>query len=381
MDGDNFNELIIGALLSGFDVIYIFDIAMIVEDFKSKNAKYLFKNIESPSLKKIVSIDNDKIKLRSGITLGSLIDGITVKNFLTNMVSDVVLNYFYNLNINIFTLLKLRKLSYLDDDDMNIILSSNEKVELQRLIDDGMVAFDDTENSIFRKYSITKRGTIELYKYDHKTEYDDFVLMLRRLRCDLSIIDDYLLEQSFDFPVWSIFSINFLIDFCKEYKRCLFEKGAQELNFQSFNDESNIFNLNDNETMFFCHPNNIIKGIEPLNGDINYMLHINWDDIDIEKMFLSNEYEEIVVKDSNFVLKRLNELLSVENNGYINDPNSSNFSSYKAIIVGVNQGDEVNYKLIGIAEYDFLGLKLAINPDYSSAFALKLKNKHKKSNH
>ena len=83
------------------------------------------------------------------------------------------------------------------------------------------------------------------------------------------------------------------------------------------------------------------------------LLHINWNDLDINKL-LNNKYTKIIENNPEKTLKELKSFLTQEKN-------NNSLHKYCIIISETKDNLDYQYRIKGIVEEDYLGLKVVLN--------------------
>jgi len=342
-------QLIIGALLNGFTKIDKLDYSLLKSDFESKTGVEILP-IDITSLSEFIKVDKNRITMKN-------------ENIITNILhkeGSIIEEYFSHFSLENFLLLKINKLVFLDTSDLESILTNNEIKIIDKLNREGYLIdiykgpCDLLES---KYYTLSKKGQVRLYKYEHQKEYNDFLKALKILRCNTKILDEYLMSFNLDFPVWGVFCIRHLFDYAKEYGRNLLEPGAIDLDFKEPSQEEikELLSIGINEHLYICHPNIAIKDPNPISKDIDYIIHINWDELDSNKMLTSNEYVKIIENNPENTLRTIKSILSEESK------NDNSIHKYCLIIEEKIDNFKSKFRIKGIVENDYLGFKVVIN--------------------
>ena len=210
--------------------------------------------------------------------------------------------------------------------------------------------------------SIKKQELLKHFLLEHNEEYNNFKKSLIVLRCSLEAYDNYLNSFSFEYEPFGAFNISYFYEYCKENNICIAEDRAEELHFNKLSCDYHgwLFSNSGDEELYLCHPNDLFKNIV-ITDDIDYMLNIDWDNIDIEKMFNLNNFSLLAGNTFNdyfsILTDRFNDLRSKYNKP---------FSLYNVLLSNKIIDGECNYKVRAIFRQDFLGIDYAINSNYLS---------------
>lgn len=376
-------QIIAGALLLGFKNLSKVDITLLAEDFLKKNPDYNLKELELDYLLKYVKIENGIISLKDNYVLGLYIpeNDSTLEKRLEQIAGARIRKYLNTFDMEEFLLRKIEYYSVLHTDDIDNLLCKKQQEELNKLYDKGYLTTYWLEDAIYDDTKVTTLsdyGRLKLFKIDYFEELTRFTEELKSMRYDTSILDDFLLKQDLELPVWSVLNIENLEQFCNDYNRAITEPGASGVNFERLESvKGSIFDDNgkkviqdmlsvwdDGHCIYICHPNHIFDGAKPITHDVRNIKCINWDDIDIEKMFRIKDYKTFVYPDCTEAFKYVHGRLGHQIMQEVKKGNKETAVSYLAVIEKYRFDYEDYYLIRGIIKGDYKGYSIAFNPEY-----------------
>ena len=376
-------QIVAGALLLGFKNVNKVDITLLAEDFLKKNPDYNLKELELDYLLKYVKIENGTISLKDNYVLGLYIpeNDSTLEKRLEQITGARVRKYLNTFDMEEFLLRKIEYYSVIHTDDMDSLFCKKQQEELNKLDNKGYLTTYWTEDAIYDDTKVTtlsNYGRLKLFKIDYSEELTRFTEELKSMRYDTSLLDDFLLKQDLELPVWNVLNIENLEQFCNDYDRAITEPGASEVYFDRLESiKGSIFDDNgkkviqdmlsvwdDGHCIYICHPNHIFDGAKPITQDVRNIKCINWDDIDIEKMFRINDYKTFVYPDCTEAFKYVHSRLGHQIMQEVKKGNKDNAVSYLAVIEKYRFDYEDYYLIRGIIKGDYKGYLVAFNPEY-----------------
>ena len=165
--------------------------------------------------------------------------------------------------------------------------------------------------------------------------------------------------------------------FCMDYDRARTEEGASSINFIRLESDKktiltdegkkamkDMLSVWDNHCIHICHPNHLFAGAKPLTADVREMTNINWNDIDIERMFRINDYKTFLTPDCSQAFRYVHERLGHQIMREIRRKNREAAISYLAIVEQYTFDYEDNYLVRGLIRGDADGYSIAFNPEY-----------------
>lgn len=373
----NSEELIAGTLLN-FDCISSLDISLLSAQILKDNPNYQLSEIKLESLKDYIEISKGKISLKKGLSFESYIKdkNSTLKEVLEHIAGPHILNFFQNFDIEEFVLRKVDYNSAVKKEDIENMFGKIEQEALKRLEEKRCLITVWNDEIIYEDYEKIKLsvfGKLRLFKSDNKTDIENFIKVLRILRYDTKLLDDFLKTQNLDLLACQILKLANFIDFCKDYDRAI-ESEVSPITFTKLkNDKKNILSFSgkrlmldmlsvwDNNIVFICNPNHIFT--VDINEEKSY---INWNDIDVEKMFKANDFKMFVTSNcsqaSNYVQSRLKQQIQE-----VKKENKETAVSYLAVIEQYCVDGEYFYLVRGLIRKDVNGYSLAFNPEYEKS--------------
>ena len=289
--------------------------------------------------------------------------------------------YLETFDIEEFILRKIKFYSTIPVDKIDNLLCKRQQEELNRLDDQGYLTSYWEEESIHDDYKVitlSDCGKIKLFKIDYDIEIERFIAELKSLRYDVNLLDDFLLRQDLELPVWNILNIQNLEQFCNDYDRAIAEPGASGVCFERLeNVRGSIFDetgkkviqdmlsvWDDGHCIYICHPNHIFDGAKPITKDVRNIRFINWDDIDIEKMFRINDYKTFIHTDCTQAFRYVHSCLGHQIMQEAKKGNKETAVSYLTVIEKYRFDYEDYYLIRGIIKGDYKGYSIAFNPEY-----------------
>lgn len=217
-------QIIIGGFIK-FKELKILDIRVLVETLQVKTGI----NIDDEELDKTIEQIN---------SIGGLIKlDILSSNFLSNetlLQSNLITDFYKQLDIEEFVLRKVNSLNGLRFDDTDIFFNKNEQDVLNKLDDKGYLTTVWNDDFIYDDYKETKLsqwGKRELFGIDNSEEIMTFKQTLKDSGYDITLVNDFLRSQDFDQPADTILTIDNFTSFCCTYDRCPYalEKSTKQL--------------------------------------------------------------------------------------------------------------------------------------------------------
>ena len=372
-------EIIAGAFYIGFDRLDKRTIDLLVEEFKEEYKDYSYNNDFLKDWYKYLEYHDDKFYLRSDLKLSSYLEDekMSVRRKLQELSGSTVSKFYSDLNTYKFLLKKIYKMggSYPSEYESNIF-SKYERVYLDTMYNElGYlnVMHDEFDYGELPTVFLSDYGKVVLFKSIYKEEIKIFKEEMKSRRIDDNLLDDYLLTRDLlEDGIWDILNVDYLKEYCNKYDRAFLEEGAREVYFNkldlSKNSDgsgkkalTNLFTIfDDGHTIYVCHPNHIFHNI--ITPDIEDITNINWDDIDMNKMFEKNDYKEFFMPDEAFryTAKRLEHMIKSKTK--INREGLGHLAVIEKYLF-----DYSDYYLVrGIIKGDKEALYIAFNPEYEN---------------
>ena len=136
-----------------------------------------------------------------------------------------------NLDMEEFLLRKIKYYSKIQVDIIDNQLCKKQQEELDKLDEKGYLTIYWEEKAIYddtKVISLSDYGKLKLFKVDYANEIARFIEELKSMRYDTSLLDDFLLKQDLEMPIWSILNVEALDKFCNDYDRANLEDGASK---------------------------------------------------------------------------------------------------------------------------------------------------------
>ena len=374
-------QLIAGALLC-FDNVSSLDISLLTKDFLKKYPDFQFSDMKIDYLKNYVDINDGRISLKEGLSLESYIpkNESTLRERLEQIAGARIREYLETFEIEEFMLRKFEHYSGIREDDIENVFCRKQQEQLKQLYEKEYLTTvwkDDAIYDDYRETRLSDFGKLRLFKIDNEEEIKRFKEILKSMRYDINLLDDFLIKQDLDLPVWSVLDLVKLDRFCMDYDRARTEEGASSINFIRLESDKktiltdegkkamqDMLSVWDNHCIHICHPNHLFAGAKPLTADVREMTNINWNDIDIERMFRINDYKTFLTPDCSQAFRYVHERLGHQIMREIRRKNREAAISYLAIVEQYTFDYEDNYLVRGIIRGDADGYSIAFNPEY-----------------
>lgn len=376
-------QIVAAALLLNFESISSLDISLLAEDFLKKNTSYEINELNLLYLNKYIKIENEKISLKEGLTLESYIpeNNSNLRKRLEQIAGARIRKHFQNFDLEEFILRKINHHIELSESDIDRLYCKIQQEEIKKLEEKRYLTTYWYDDCIYDDYKITKLsnyGKLKLFKIDYPKELERFIEELKSLRYDTSLLDDYLLKQDLELPVWSILNKERIDEFCRDYDRANLEPGALSIYYEKLESKKRtIFDENgkkliqemlsvwdDGHCIYICHPNHIFAGAKPITKDVREIKNINWNEIDVEKMYRINEYKTFVSSEYNEAFKYIHNHLGHQIMQEVKKGNKKTAISYLTVIEKYHFDYEDYYLVRGIIRGDYEGYSIAFNPEY-----------------
>lgn len=238
-------QIIAGALLLGFDRFYSADITLLAKDFLKKNPGYELKNLDWEYIHtgyefqyfdlqcicKFINIKYGEITLKDGLTMKSseTENGSDLEKILDQIVGDHIRIYINNLDIEAFVLRKINIHEFSEWDIERLFCDKQQEI-MDILYEKGyLTRFWENDCKITK---LSNRGKVKLFKIDYAEELTRFTEKLKSMSYDVNLLDDFLLKQDLELPVWDILNIESLEQFCNDYDRAISEPNVSEVYFE-----------------------------------------------------------------------------------------------------------------------------------------------------
>ena len=376
-------QIIAGALLLGFDNISKVDLKLLYEDFLNKNPNYSFDAEETGYINRYIKTENDKIVLKDGLTLDSYLpeEESTLRVRLEQMARAGVRRYIETFNMEEYLLRKIKHYTSIEVDNIDNFLCEKEQEELAKLDEKGYTTSYWEEDCVYddtKVIALSDYGKVQLFKIDRADEVEKFKEKLRTLRYDVNVLDDFLLKQDLELGAFTILNIVNFRYFCSAYDRAITEPGASYVNFErlkskkdnTFNEESKkllsdmLSVFDGGHCIYICHPNHIFDGAKILTKDVRDINYVNWDDINIDKMYNVKDYNTFIDSDCSDAFQYVYGRLGNQIRNEVNSGNKDNATSYLTVIEKYRFDYEDYYLIRGFIKGDSEGYSVAFNPEY-----------------
>lgn len=374
-------QLVAGALLY-FERVSSLDISLLTKDFLKRYPDYELSDMELDYLKDYVEVEEGKISLKNELSLDSYVpqNKSSLRKRLEQIAGARIRKYFQEFDIEEFMLRKIEHHSGVREDSMDSIFCKIQQEELKKLGEKGYLTTTWQDDAIYDDYRETRLsdfGKLRLFKIDNAKEIRRFIEILKAMRYDTRLLDDFLIKQDLDMPVWSVLDLVKLDEFCNCYDRAITEDGASSINFTRLQSDkktildeqgkklmNDMLSVWDNHCIHICHPNHLFAGAKPITTDVREMANINWDDIDIERMLRINDYKTFITPDCSQAFRYVHQRLGHQIMNEVKKGNKNGAVSYLVVVERYTFDYEDNYLVRGIIRGDYDGYSIAFNPEY-----------------
>ena len=371
-------------LLLGYERVKLSDIRLFIEMFELKNPS--FNSIDSlyVKLQNYINIDQrDTVTIKSEYKMDSYLteNNTTLNALLKKVAGPILLDYIANFDMEEFVLRKMNFFAGVRVDSLDRYFVKKEQDILKQLDEKGFLTTrynDDVIYDDYKELSLSDYRKVEYFKKDNKEEVDSFVGKLNAMRYDVGLLDDYLLKQDLEQHPSQILTIDGLNEFCLTYDRCNLAPGASPLFFTRLkNKRGSIFDeegkkmmedmlsvIDDGHCIYVCHPNHIFAGDKPINGEVKRMLNVNWNDIDVSRLFRVGDYGTFVLPEATEAFKYIHAKLGNAIMKQVKEGHKDTALSYLAVVEKYRFDAEEFYMIRGIIQGDYEGYSLAFNPEF-----------------
>ncbi len=377
-------QLIAGALLN-FERVSSLDISLLTKDFLKRCPDYELSDMELDYLKDYVEVEGSNISLKNGLNLNSYVpqNESNLRKRLEQIAGARIRKYFQEFNIEEFMLRKIEHYANIREDNVDSIFCKAQQDELKKLYEKGYLTTtwqDDAIYNDYREIKLSCFGKLKLFKIDNAEEIKRFIEILKSMRYDTNLLDDFLIKQDLDMPVWSVLDLVKLNEFCSCYDRTITEEGTSSINFIRLQSDKktilgeqgkklmeDMLSVWDNHCIYICHPNHLFAGAKPITADVREMANINWNDIDIERMLRINDYKTFITPDCSQAFRYVHERLGHQIMNEVKRGNKNGAVSYLVVVERYTFDYEDNYLVRGIIRGDYDGYSITFNPEYQKA--------------
>ena len=365
-------QLIAGAILK-FGNVSSLDISLLEKDFSLKYPDTELGPIQFDDLFSYIEINNGIISLTCDLDE-------EFKKKLNTIAGKTVNEYFDKFDMEEYVLRKIEHIDGVKEEEISKKFGKNQKDTIEQLVEKGLLESVWVKHCVYDDYKevrLSTKGNVKLFKLDYAKEVNRFIEMLRALRYDVTLLDDFLSTQDLSLSVWNVLNLEKLIEFCNTYDRAINEENASQILFKKLKhgekdmlDEEgkklmiDMLSVYDNHAIYICHPNHIFEGTKPINRDVREMAYIDWDDIDVDKMYRINDYEIFLSPDPNRAFKYVHSRLGHQVTQEINKGNKDTAVSYLVVVEKYIYDCQENFLVRGIIKGDKDGYSIAFNPEY-----------------
>ena len=387
------NQLIAGSLLI-FDKVDNLDLSLLWYELEQDEDIHIEGEAIS-DIEKYINIENGVISLKEGLTLDTHVgNSFTLGEKLTQIAGPTVSDYCSGLDVEGFTLLKLSQYDNVPVNDLSIMFNSTEIKAIDQLLDSYHLIASWCDNVVYDDYqiiSLTFLGKQKLFIYENKKQVEKFKSVLKSMRYDEELLDDFLKAQNLEQTPDQILTLDNFINFCYQYDRCPTKEGATSVRFEKLGnskdgilDEYGKKQMNEmlsiwdeGHCVYVCHPNDLFVP-ELITCDNKEIRNINWEDIDVFEMLTVGNYQLFYLpKCSDDFESVLNHLQCDMKISSKNEDNT--VVSYLAVVEKYNYNGEDNYLVRGIIRGDNEGYSLAFNPEYQKAIPMSAPDKSQRA--
>ncbi len=375
-------EQIVAGALQVFKSLSTTDIMMLVVDFKRKHSDFKIVDIGFTNLAPYIKNENGRITLKDDMTLDTYLPNnhSTLRKRLTEIAGKTISSHFKSFNVSEFILRKINELEFVKKDELKNSFVADRKADVEKMEEDGLISTSWHKAAIYDDYEVfvlSDKGKVLLFKQENAEELERFKEMLKSMRYDTSLLDDFLVKQDLSRPAWQVLNIANLESFCNEYDRALTEPGASTLFFTRLTSVpktildregkklmEDMLAVYDNNAIYICHPNHLFAGAKPLTKDVRTMGSINWDDLDPDKMLRIGECPSFNSPNCQAAFSYIHKLLGHQIMSALQKGDKANAISYLAVVESYVFDYETYYIVRGIIRGDAEGYSLAFNPEY-----------------
>lgn len=210
-------QLIAGAILR-FESIDKEDIKLLIEELKNNR---IIINNENKELyiKEYITFKDGVYRFRDGINKDTLIaENYSVEKEFQNVATTVVLNVLFNMDIDLFTLKKIRNLN--NKKEAKSHFNAREQRSIIGLVQNNLISVSWKNLSVLDEdqiYTLTKRGEVVLFMSENKEKMEELYRLFERMRYSTKLIPEFL--ETTDLNAFKV-GVETLIDFeafCSHY--------------------------------------------------------------------------------------------------------------------------------------------------------------------
>lgn len=377
-------QFLAALFLLGYERVTLNDIRLFIEMFELKNPN--FDSIDSlyTKLHNYIDVDQrDVVTIKDEYKMDSYLKecNTTLKSLLKKIAGPVLLDYITNFDMEEFILRKMVFFRGIRIDSIDRYFAKKEQDVLKQMDDKGFLTTRYNDDVIYDDYKellLSDYGQVEYFKKDNKDDIDKFVSKLKAMRYDVGLLDDYLIKQDLEQHPSQILTIEGLNEFCLTYDRCNLAPGATPLFFTRLkNKRGSIFDeegkklmedmlsvIDDGHCIYVCHPNLIFDGDKPINSEVKRMFNINWDDIDISKLFRVGDYGTFILPEATEAFKYVHAKLGNAIMKQVKEGHKDTALSYLVVVERYRFDAEDFYMIRGVIQGDYEGYSLAFNPEF-----------------
>lgn len=217
-------QLIVGSLIK-FKSLNTSDVSVLIEMLEMRIGIAINEE-EAEEIKNYIYSNDRTITLEEILNskyFTNVSDNYTKLQTLSKVQSDVIKEFFKELDIEEFVLRKVQFLGGFPIDYTERFFNGIQQEKLNKLYDKGyleVVWKDDIIYDDYRETRLSHSGLQMLFKIDNAQELLEFKQQLKISGYDINLIDDFLRSQNLSQGAHSILNIENFNMFCNIYDRC-----------------------------------------------------------------------------------------------------------------------------------------------------------------
>ena len=215
-------QFIAMGFLLGFENVSTVDLGILIELFikgRNINIGSKFANINS-----YVEFQEDGCILKNGRTIYSYVPEVetSVRTQLEKIAGIDIIKYAQQFSMEEFLLRKIEKYGSIHEEKITDVFCKTQLEELKAMATKGYVTYkwnDDVPHDDYHELQLSQKGLLQLFKLNYGEEIKNFKGILKALRYDETLLDDFLLAQNLSLPVAFVLKIENFDQFCSTYDR------------------------------------------------------------------------------------------------------------------------------------------------------------------
>ena len=210
---------ILAAALLNFDKFDNLDLDVINELLiKDKNIYIAGEDITD--IDEFIEVDDGIATLKCDLPLSHKIDDETLEDRLKKIAGEELLTYVSNIDMEIFTLKKLKRVGNTPIDNIAYVLNLKQQETLESLIDDYCILLVWHESNILGPHLdvvVSSFGSQRVFEHDNKEQVDEFRQTLEREGLNPKFVGEFLRTQELYRPVKQVLSVSNFKEFTEKY--------------------------------------------------------------------------------------------------------------------------------------------------------------------